>query len=202
MRRKLPSPATLIALLALFAALGGSAVALKGKNTVDSGDVKNGQIKSKDLKDGNVTGKDVKDDSLTGADIDESSLAVDVPREVIPISLRIGGGSPPQTALDVNGLKLDVTCKANGEFELRRTNPDGVISFENRTFSSSPTVLGGPVTNGLVLNAIPNSAIDEEITFRRASDGATVTSDMTFVTTDSVVGTDCVLMGNALAARP
>jgi hypothetical protein len=38
-----------VAFVALLAALSGSATALQGKNTVDSGDIKNGQVKNKDL---------------------------------------------------------------------------------------------------------------------------------------------------------
>ena len=59
-----PSPAMVVAVVALFVALGGSAAALSGKNTVDSGDIINAEVK----------GKDVKDDSLTGTDILESSF--------------------------------------------------------------------------------------------------------------------------------
>lgn len=80
-----PSPAMIISMIALFVVLGGSAVALKGKNTVNSGDVVNNSLKSKDLKDGKAVrtqdvvngslgGADVTDDGLTGSDIDESSL--------------------------------------------------------------------------------------------------------------------------------
>ena len=49
----------------LLVAVGiSSAQALPGKNTVDSGDIKDGTVK----------GSDVKDDSLTGTDIREGSL--------------------------------------------------------------------------------------------------------------------------------
>jgi hypothetical protein len=79
-----PSPAMAIAFIALLAALSGTAVALPGKNSVDSGDIKNGQVKGKDIakkavtsakiKDNSITGADVLDNSLTGSDISESSL--------------------------------------------------------------------------------------------------------------------------------
>ena len=46
-----PSPALLVAVIALVGALGGSAIALPGRNAVKSGDVKNGAIKSADLRD-------------------------------------------------------------------------------------------------------------------------------------------------------
>ena len=75
----------LIAYVALFFAVaGGAAYALPGKNSVDSGDIRNGQVKSADLRDSNVrspdirngavSGADVADDALTGADVAEASL--------------------------------------------------------------------------------------------------------------------------------
>lgn len=65
--KRLPSPALVLAFIALVAALGtGSAFALKGKNTVDAGDIKKNAVRS----------SEVKNNSLTGADIDESTLSI------------------------------------------------------------------------------------------------------------------------------
>jgi hypothetical protein len=79
-----PSPAMAVAFIALLAAISGTAVALPGRNTVDSGDIKKGAVKTADIAknairganvgDGSLSGADVKDESLTGADILESSL--------------------------------------------------------------------------------------------------------------------------------
>ena len=79
-----PSPAMAVAFVALLAALSGTAVALPGKNTVDSGDIKNGAVgtkdikndavATKDIKNNNVRSGDVRNDTLTGADINESTL--------------------------------------------------------------------------------------------------------------------------------
>ena len=69
LRGRLPSPATAVALVALVAALGGSAAALPGK----------GSVKRDDIAKNAVRGKHVKKDSLTGADIRESRLG-EVPR--------------------------------------------------------------------------------------------------------------------------
>ena len=44
-----PSPATAISCLALFVALSGSAVALQGRNTVASNDIKPGAVKRSDI---------------------------------------------------------------------------------------------------------------------------------------------------------
>jgi hypothetical protein len=71
-RQHLPAPATLIALLALMVALGGSAYAASvAKNSVGSGQVKNGSLKGADIKDNKLTGKDIDEDSLVGVDAGE-----------------------------------------------------------------------------------------------------------------------------------
>jgi len=93
--RRLPvTPGAAIALVALFVALSGTAVALPGKNRVDSNDPKRGSIgtraiannsvRSSDIRTGNVRssdvlndsllGEDVKNDTLTGDDLNESTL--------------------------------------------------------------------------------------------------------------------------------
>ena len=67
--RRRPSPATVIAFIALLVALSGTAVALPGRNTVDSGDIKNRVIRNQDLRDNAVTGAKVRGNSLTGSDV-------------------------------------------------------------------------------------------------------------------------------------
>jgi hypothetical protein len=79
-----PSPAMAVAFIALLAALSGTAVALPGKNTVDSGDLKKNAVKAADIarnavtapkiRNGAVNGGKVRNDSLTGTDINESTL--------------------------------------------------------------------------------------------------------------------------------
>ena len=85
--------ANVMSTLGVFIALGGTAYAV---NTVSSGDIVDGQVKTPDLAnaavlsaklaadsvtthkvlDGTLAGRDVLDNSLRGADIDESSLSV------------------------------------------------------------------------------------------------------------------------------
>jgi hypothetical protein len=69
-----PSPAMGVAFVALLAALSGTAIALPGTNSVDSGDIKNGTIRGKDIHRNAVTGKKVKNRSLTGADVKDNRL--------------------------------------------------------------------------------------------------------------------------------
>jgi hypothetical protein len=69
------SPATVIACLALFFAIaGGSAIALKGKNTVDSGDIKKGQVKTSDIANNAVTTKKIKGNAVRTSDIQNGQV--------------------------------------------------------------------------------------------------------------------------------
>lgn len=72
--RRLPSPSMVVAFLALLAAIGGTAVALPGKNKVDRNDIRKNAVTGKTIKSNAVTGAKVKNDSLRGTDILEPSL--------------------------------------------------------------------------------------------------------------------------------
>jgi hypothetical protein len=67
-----PSPAMVVALIALFAATGGVGYAAA---TIDSGDIVNNRIRSVDMKNRNLRGVDVKKNTLGGGVIKESTLA-------------------------------------------------------------------------------------------------------------------------------
>jgi hypothetical protein len=66
-----PSPALVIAIVALFAAMGGSAYAAA---TITGKNIKNNSITTSDIKTSTLRGSDVKSNTLTGSDISESSL--------------------------------------------------------------------------------------------------------------------------------
>ena len=63
-----------MAYVALFFALAGTAAALPGKNSVDSGDIENGQIRSRDIQDQGILGKDVGNEAIGGLQVDDGSL--------------------------------------------------------------------------------------------------------------------------------
>jgi hypothetical protein len=74
--------ANLMATVAVFVALGGSAVAAKlalPKNSVTSKAVKNGSLKGIDLAKGTITGDIVAKNTLTGDNINQGSLALPCP---------------------------------------------------------------------------------------------------------------------------
>jgi hypothetical protein len=77
-RRLVPSPAMVVALIALVMAMGGSAYAL----VITGKSIRNGTVTGKDLRNRSVTGNDTKRDSLGGGSIKESSLGL-VPQALI-----------------------------------------------------------------------------------------------------------------------
>jgi hypothetical protein len=70
-RLRTPSPALVIACLALFVALGGVAYAAA---TIDSSDIVNGSIRNRDFKDGTLRGQEAKRNGFGGGAIKETSL--------------------------------------------------------------------------------------------------------------------------------
>jgi hypothetical protein len=78
-----PSPAMVVALIALFMSLGGVSYGL-ARNSIDtreiknndvrSSDIRNNGIRSRDIRTGNVGGADIRNNGVTGTDVLESSL--------------------------------------------------------------------------------------------------------------------------------
>ena len=68
----------MLGLVAIFIVIGGTAYAvngsLRGRNTVGTKDIINGQVKGRDIHKGAVQSSDVRRNDLTGRDISEASL--------------------------------------------------------------------------------------------------------------------------------
>jgi hypothetical protein len=134
------SPGLVVSMLALFVALGGvGAFALKGKNSVDSGDIKKNAVTgsdikksavaSSDIKDGVVSGTDVADDSLTGDDIDEGTLADPQTR----FSVRMAVAATPVDVATVGPFTISARCLAGPDVELfvRTTENDSYVNGDD-----------------------------------------------------------------------
>jgi hypothetical protein len=71
-----PSPAMIVAMLALFVALGGVGLAASQlpKNSVGAKQIKTNGVRSAEIKDGAVGSADTADESLTGGDLQDGSV--------------------------------------------------------------------------------------------------------------------------------
>ena len=77
-RRLVPSPAMIVALVALFVAMGGSAYAL----VITGKSIRNGTVTGKDLRDRSITGKEAQRDSFGANAIKEGDLGI-VPQALL-----------------------------------------------------------------------------------------------------------------------
>lgn len=73
-RGRKPSPALVVATIALIAAMSGAAIALPGKNSVKSNDIAKNSVKSKQIKKNAIKSKHVKDGAIGGAEIADGAV--------------------------------------------------------------------------------------------------------------------------------
>jgi hypothetical protein len=142
---RLPSPGTAIALVALFAALGGTAVALEGRNSVRSDDIKNGQVRKPDIRKGAVDAKRTdltKVDSVSGdatttsdspVELGGPRVKVNVPKGALvavhaEVQGRITGGGGNEAAVWLHEAEFlpspaQILTFDGAAFQTRRTAP-------------------------------------------------------------------------------
>jgi hypothetical protein len=102
-RRLVPSPAMVVALVALVMAMGGSAYAL----VVTGKSIRNGTVTGKDLRNRSITGNDSRRDSIGGGSIKESTLGA-VPQAILAhASVRfavVNGGGQLARGRDISSV--------------------------------------------------------------------------------------------------
>lgn len=161
-RNWLPSPAMLVATIALVLAISGAAVALPGKNKVDKNDIQknavgskqinNGKVKSKDLKDNGIKGKDVKDGALGGDKIADGTL------NTVDLADRFTFKEGPTPMTD--GADTDAARAAAPEIPLYSSGPIEIYA----------KCYGGPTSTN----------IDAAIYVRTSQDGALTGGEMRY----------------------
>jgi hypothetical protein len=180
-----PSPAMAVAFVALLAALSGTAIALPGKNTVDSGDLKKNAVKASDIaknavtgpkidngavtgpkiRNGAVNGRKVQDNSLTGADINESTLGQ------VPSADRANAANSANTANTANSA--NTANRANSAADADTVVRSGFIALSE---GESTTLFSrGPLS--IVARCSASGAFTQAQTFIATSvDGSVFSS--------------------------
>lgn len=187
--KRLPSPALAVALVALVAALGTSgAIALKGTNSVNAGDLKKNSVGASEVKKNAVASAEVANDSLTGDDINEGSLN---------ISSGGGGGTTFQSfaqRLQANETKtvtignFTITSATNG------AGTCGAIQLQSGNLDSQRSLGLNAAFANLPANSTANiTAANVSQAFTAVSDDGT--SNATGVVGRAQQGNTCLLSG-------
>jgi hypothetical protein len=192
--------------IALFCfAIGGTAIALPGRNTVDSGDIRRSGVRAPDLAKRAVTrvklapnsidSSKVVGDSLTGADVDESTLSLP--------SIGAGAVGPLEEADRQRRIVIPAAALiARGEAgnaALSNTSSFGIVEFRPETQDTSAflstqvpvdRVPGTPLTLRLFWDGNGTGAVAWEVAHQTAAVGqdntAPVVSDLATATTPNV----------------
>jgi hypothetical protein len=167
-----PSPAMAVAFVALLAALSGTAIALPGTNTVDSGDIQNGAVKTKDIKNndvrsgdvrnGTLTGGDVRNDSLTGGDINDGTLG------------QVPSANTANSANSANTANTANSANTIGGLVVRRVHTtvatDGAtaVAFDVAGLKLTVACPGG------LLDLAATTAVNDAVFASHANDGGSV----------------------------
>ena len=120
--------ANVVATLALVIAIGGgAALALPGRNTVDSGDVIDNALRARDIRDA-ASGSDAVDaDRLDGATVEDLAMRID--HDVTITS----PDDPAEAIATVGAARIEVACHHLGpnNGELLLTGTDTVLDGDN-----------------------------------------------------------------------
>ena len=137
-RKRIPSPAMIIAVIALIAGVTGSAIALPGRNSVDSNDLRARVVATKNLKPNAVKSSKIAPNTVNGSDIREASLGT-VPSaasvtNLVPFNQHLNFGQDVQ--LVSNGaVSFRARCVLNGTIGV--AGQDGVQIYARTTTAGS-----------------------------------------------------------------
>ncbi len=153
------SYSNVVASLALFVALGGSAYAIS-KNSVESKHIVNDAVKSKDLKDEDVRTEDVQDEDLTADDVEDNALGGEEIDESLlypnsggtgqnPFSVPISGVSTAQARnLGVGGDTTYASISGRAATEATFEEAATAIGSNTLDFGELRVKLAAPLTAG------------------------------------------------------
>ena len=168
--RRRPSPAMLVASLALFVSLSGVSYGVATgfidsreikNNEVRSIDIRNNEVRTRDLRNNEVRGIDIRNSTVQGRDIALNTVTGDDVREdtlqKVPSALLADTAMKADSAAAVDGLKvINTTIQRNGSDVVLASN--GPLTLIGRCISS----LGDTSSGILVDTSEDNTFVAEQ----------------------------------------
>jgi hypothetical protein len=158
MPRRLPSPALVVAGIALVVALGGTTYAATAlpKNSVGAKQLKSGSVGTVKLAKGSVTSRQIKDHTIVAADLAKNALPASAVAGKVAsaahadradtaghadtadsiagaafttVDYRVGAGSPGAPIVSANGLTITASCDGAGTLMLSLSSASGDAQY-------------------------------------------------------------------------
>ena len=216
-----PSPALVISLIALFAALTGVAGARPGKNHVDSGDIRNNAVTGADVKESslgrvpsaaNATTAASATSALNAANATTATNATNATNAANAgavggnrvVQFKLIGTAPIANTkiLDLDGLQLHASCPAGTvNLTATTTSSGGQIStvFQDAGDTTFGANAAGPFDVGQVF-VVGNHSNNDGVGQGRYVGGDLRFVHFTYNEESSVGSRDCVLTGFAIGS--
>jgi hypothetical protein len=226
MRFTRPSPALIVACIALFISLGGVSYAVAtgsidsreiANNTIRSKDIRNGAVLTQDIRDNEVRGFDIRNstiqgrdvafNTLTGADIEESSLgkvpsamaadsAASLPSLKTFARTALAEGAAPRTLVTHGPLTLTAACVDVAGDTVLRLLASS--SEAGAAGSGQPSIGATPAVVATLSDSAGGTATAEARTlFASAPSGKALTGDFGLIADASGAGT-CAFNGHVV----
>ncbi len=142
--------------LGVFLALTGTAVALPGTDSVDSGDIINGEVKAVDLAGSAVNGSKIADGSVGSLDLRDGGVArVDIADDAVNTT-KVLDGSLRAADVDANQIQRRVTGTC--------TSPEGITAIA----ANGTVTCASPV---FAIRLFPNAGTNNNIDFTGSGPG-------------------------------
>jgi hypothetical protein len=167
-RRLMPSPAMVIAAIALFVSLGGVSYGL-ATGSIDSREILNGSIRNPDFKNGTLRGQEAKRDGFGGGAIKESTLGQVRNSATAEGVTRQAVVTPAGTSVRVRGVG-STARSAEGQYDVI-FDRDVTACVYGATIGDEAT--GGPGTGQIAVASMPGNVNGVRVRTRN-SDGVAV----------------------------
>jgi hypothetical protein len=194
-----PSPAMGVAFLALILAVSGTAVALPGKNTVDSGDLKRGSVKGPDIARGAVTSTKLRNGAVTNPKLRNGAVSTAKLRNDAVTGEKVLESSLGQVPSAANANTVGGFAPNHLTRVASNTSDTGIDAFTSAAFVDQITTsITAPTAGFLVINAASwnewdidsGAATFADATFQLAVDGAPVGVNAVHEYQDNTVGSN------------